>query len=137
MHDSSDRLLKITHPGTAGYNSILPPTVWEYLERWRLCNEMLGDTVWLEGVLLTEQGESIVISQPFVDALDPTNPHPAHADMMSWLRAQGFDYEDGAWVREEDHLVLEDAHIGNFVTAQDGRIVPVDVKLRKLSCPSS
>lgn len=135
MHPGSARLLKLTHPGTAGYDSILPPTVWEYLERWQLCTEVFGDDAWLEGVIPSEHGVRIVMSQPFVDALDPLTPHPTHEAMMAWLRAHGFEYEDGAWFREADRLVLEDAHIGNFVVAQDGRIVPVDVKLRTLPAP--
>jgi hypothetical protein len=113
----------------------VPPTVHEYLDRLRLCNIVFGDAVWLEGVHPSTEGPCIVISQPFIDALNPAEPHPSHDAMMAWLRSQGFEYEDGAWVRETDRLVLEDAHIGNFIAAQDGSIVPVDVKLRLLPKP--
>ena len=126
----TSRVLKFTHPDTAGFDRIEPPTVTEYLQRLQLGNQELGDDVVLEGVLNSEAGIVTVTSQPFIDA--EGDPHPTYEKMNAFVRSLGFKYQSGAWWRESDRLVMEDVHPGNFIVALDGRIVPIDVKLSRV-----
>lgn len=82
-------------------------------------------------VIETSQGIRIGIRQPFVAAADPLLPNPPQQLINRWLRAAGFDYQSGAWIRQEDKLVMLDTHEGNFVLSSAG-IMPVDVELYRL-----
>lgn len=53
-------------------------------------------------------------------------------EICSWLRSAGFDYDEGAWVREQDLVVLSDEHEGNFIITSEG-IRPIDLHLRRLA----
>ena len=72
------------------------------------------------------------MSQPIKEAADEMDNHPSMPEINEWLRLAGFEYDDGAWVRDADGIVLEDAHCGNFVSSTEG-IRPVDVEIRQLS----
>ena len=103
----------------------------EYLESLKLANLVFGDVFELLGVILTDQGIRVVIRQPEVEAADPDYPHPIKPDINAWLRKMGFEYDEGAWVREADGVVLTDEHEGNFIhTALD--VYPIDLHVRRL-----
>jgi hypothetical protein len=103
-----------------------------YLESIQLTNLVFGDEAEFLGIILTIAGARLVIRQPEVEAADPDNPHPTKPEINAWLRFAGFDYNEGAWVREADDVVLEDEHEGNFILTSDG-LRPIDVHLRILT----
>lgn len=110
-------------------------TLTAYLESWHLANVVFGDAAEFLGVIPTRMGPSLVIRQPEVEAVDPDNPHPMKPEICTWLRSAGFEYDEGAWVREEDLVVLSDEHEGNFIVTNAG-MRPIDLHLRRLAWAS-
>lgn len=129
--EDPEHVLKITEPDFRlrnGRDRIPRVTLLHYLERWQLANIAFGDAAELAAVFETPHGLRIGIRQPFVLAADRKAPNPSQQEINRWLRAAGFDYQSGAWIRKEDGLVMLDTHEGNFVLAHAG-IRPVDVEL--------
>jgi hypothetical protein len=87
-------------------------TFLAYLESWRLANFVFGDRAEFLGIIPTEDGPRLIIRQPEVEAADPDNPHPMKPEINTWLRSAGFEYDEGAWVRDADLVVLSDEHEG-------------------------
>jgi hypothetical protein len=114
-----------------GRDRIPQMTPLHYLERWHLANLAFGDAVELLAAIPTVEGVRLAIRQPFVAAADPESPNPDQQHINRWLRAAGFEYQSGAWVRQEDGLVMVDTHEGNFILAAAG-LRPVDVELYRL-----
>ncbi len=106
-------------------------TALDYLNSCHLANIIFGDQIEFLGVIPTEEGPRLVIRQPEVEAADPDNPHPMKPAINRWLRSAGFEYEEGAWTRESDLVVVSDEHEGNFILAADG-IRPIDLHLSRL-----
>lgn len=102
-----------------------------YLTGCHLANIVFGDQIEFVGVIPTEEGPRLVIRQPEVEAADPDNPHPMKPAINRWLRSAGFEYDEGAWTRESDQVVVSDEHEGNFILAADG-IRPIDLHLSRL-----
>ena len=102
-----------------------------YFESWRLANFVFGDAVEFVGMIPTNEGYRLIIRQPEVKAADPDNPHPTKPEINAWLRTMGFEYDEGAWVREADGVVLTDEHEGNFILTEAG-VYPIDLHLRRL-----
>jgi len=127
-------LFKVTEPDLRlrnGRDRVPKVTPLHYLERWHLANVALGDRAELVAVIPTSEGVRIVMQQPFVPAADPELPNPDQREINRWLRAAGFEYQSGAWVRQEDGLVMVDTHEGNFILSPEG-LRPVDVELYRL-----
>lgn len=127
--------IKVTGPLLAlrsGRRRFPQLTFTDYLESWRLANLVFGDAVEFLGIIPSKDGPCLVIRQPEVEAADLENPHPTKPEICSWLRSAGFEYEEGAWVRDSDLLVLSDEHEGNFITTPEG-IRPIDLHLRRLA----
>jgi len=127
-------VVKVTEPGLRlrnGRDRIPQVTPLHYLQRWQLANEAFGDAVELAMVIATGLGMRIGIRQPYVAAANPLEPNPPQQKINSWLRAAGFDYQSGAWIRQEDKLVMLDTHEGNFILSSR-RVRPVDVELYQL-----
>lgn len=136
FQDPSDPgvLIKVTEPELRlrnGRDRIPKVTPLHYLERWHLANVAFGDCAELVAVIPTAEGVRIVMQQPFVPAADPESPNPDQREINRWLRAAGFEYQSGAWVRQEDGLVMVDTHEGNFILSPEG-LRPVDVELYRL-----
>jgi hypothetical protein len=130
--------IKVTGPDLvllSGRRRFPALTFLMYLESWRLANVVFGDGVEFLGVIPTADGLRLVIRQPEVEAADPDNPHPTKPEICTWLRRAGFEYEEGAWVREQDLVVLSDEHEGNFISTTDG-VYPIDLHLRRLAWAS-
>lgn len=103
-----------------------------YLESMRLANLVFGDAAEFLGVIQTSAGSRLVIRQPEVEAEDVDNPHPTKREINDWLRSADFAYDEGAWLREEDGMLLEDEHEGNFIQTPFGPR-PIDIHLRQLT----
>lgn len=98
-----------------------------YVQNLIWCNEALDDDIRLEGVMQTEEGVSLVISQPYIIGREPTD-----AEMVAWFTLQGckrvaklkWEYPDG--------LIVADAYTRNFILMQDGNLVPIDLHVERL-----
>lgn len=147
--NTDNRALKRTHLGTYGFIprqtdglwKPFPATPSEYLQRWILQNRLFGDDIQLEGVIVSSGpsliigqpagGISLVISQPWLDALDSRWPHPGDSEIASLMDDLGFEPIHQAfygWRSRDGNFVILDAKPDNFVvTATD--ILPIDLQL--------
>ena len=146
---TDNRAVKRTHPGTFGFTPELQNGKWvsvpananTYLRRFQLQNAIFGDDVRLEGVMSSEGpsiilgqppgGISLVISQPWLDASDVSEPHPTDPSIAQYLEARGFVCIPDAfygWRREADGVVILDARSDNFVVTVAG-LLPIDLHL--------
>ncbi len=144
-----NRAVKRTHPGTFGFRPefqndkwvSVPATPLAYLRRFQLQNELFVDDVRLEGVMPSEGpsmvigqppgGISLVISQPWLDARETAQPHPAEAEVADYFNKRGFVHIPDAfygWRREADGVVILDARPDNFVQTPAG-LLPIDLQL--------
>ena len=97
----------------------------EYLERWELHNELLGDDAKFEGILQTPQGPAIVMSQTYVEGT-----LPGEKEIKTALEKQGWHPTgDGHWQRwHEGQLVgLADVKPSNWIRTATGQVFAIDV----------
>ena len=138
---SSERVIKITHPGQFGLQmsmilprgvfprrlnvaiALRPATPLEYLDRLALHNAVFADDVEFLGLVKHKDRWSFVISQIFLKGQRPTNDQiAAHMSETGFRRLD----RENAYYREQDHLAVFDAHARNFVLTDDIP-VPFDV----------
>lgn len=143
------RAVKKTWPGTFGFVPKLDQENWtakqalpsEYLYRQALQNEIFGDSIRLEGAMASSGTESfvligqpagglsLVISQPWLDAIDPAEPHPDEIQIARHLADRGFESLFGTffgWRNEDYRYVILDAKSDNFISTPQG-IMPIDL----------
>jgi hypothetical protein len=97
-----------------------------YVRNLIRCNKVFGDDVRLEGITLTAEGVSIVISQPFIVGRKPTEP-----EVTEWFCCQGcVEISKYKW-RYPDGMVVSDAHTGNLIMMRDGTLIPIDLHIEK------
>jgi hypothetical protein len=100
-------------------------------------NRVFQSDMRLEGVafgkslLIFAQGEqpSIVVSQPWIRAADPANPHPTGKEIDEFMISLGFALSKHSyfgWHREEDGVKILDARPDNFIKSAAG-VVPIDL----------
>lgn len=145
------RAVKRTWPSMFGFVPKYIDGVWrpcaatalEYLQRQQIQNELFEDEIRLEGLMISEGlsmiigqppgGISFVISQPWVDAIHPHQPHPSETEIAAFLRSLGFTPLFGAlfgWIHDEAGVVMLDAKPDNFIRTVAG-ILPIDVLLAR------
>ncbi len=147
------RAVKRTWPGTFGFIPGLIDGQWkprpaeptEYLLRQRLQNDLFQDDIRLEGIMISDGpsmiigqpsgGVSFVISQPWLDAAHPAQPHPSELLIAEFLAKMGFHPIFNALFgyRQEDgtHIIL-DAKPDNFILTAQG-ILPIDLVIAEIS----
>jgi len=146
------RAWKRTWPGMFGYVPKRDASGWmpkpasprEYLLRQRLQNELFGDSIRLEGAMIDTGpsmiigrslgGLSLVVSQPWLDAANPSDPHPTDRQIFDYLTERGFELLFGSffgWQVKELGLVVLDAKNDNFV-ATDLGIFPIDLQIAEI-----
>jgi hypothetical protein len=149
---SDHRAIKRTWPGTfgnlpkmvGGHWQPSPATPREYLHRWALQNELFGDEVRLEGGMLSNgpsmilgqppDGLSLVISQPWLDAVDKTTPHPDEFEISDLLKERGFEpifRSLYGWRHRDEGIIVLDAKPDNFIKTNVG-ILPIDLLLAEI-----
>ena len=127
---SDHRAVKRTWPDTFGFVPALHGETWrprpasatEYLLRQRLQNELFNDDIRLEGLMLSEGpsmiigqpsgGISLVISQPWIEAADPSAPHPSEPEIAGFMRTMGFTPLIASlfgWIHQDAGYVILDA----------------------------
>jgi hypothetical protein len=152
FRESDHRAVKRTWPGTFGFTPRFESGTWiarpawpaEYLKRFALQNMLFGDSVRLEGGMISEEpslvlgqasgGLSLVISQPWLDAANPLSPHPSEAELRPYLSARGFSplfQSFYGWIDEAFGYVLLDAKEDNFILTEAG-ILPIDLLIAKI-----
>ncbi len=152
-----NRAVKRTHPGTFGFQPELQDGKWvsmpanpaSYLRRFQLQNALFADEVQLEGVMSSAGpsmvigqppgGISLVISQPWLDAREVSQPHPTEAEVVKYLEQRGLIRLRDAfygWRRAADGVVILDARPDNFVLTEAG-LLPIDLHLFAPSLPAA
>ena len=142
FRESDNRVVKRTYAGTFGITDDPKgkqhhATPMFYLRRLELMNQVLGAGLRLEGIsfgkslLHGQQGEqpSIVISQPWIRAANPQQPHPTVTEIKEFMESLDFTELKGAyygWHRENDKVTILDARPDNFIMSSVG-VVPIDV----------
>lgn len=79
-------------------------------------------------------GISFVISQPWIEAADPAQPHPDGRQIADYLRERGFTPLFAAlfgWMHEDDSYIILDAKPDNFVLTHRG-ILPIDLLITSI-----
>lgn len=79
-------------------------------------------------------GISLVISQPWLEAANPAQPHPNEAAIAEYLQARGFTPIFDAlfgWIQEDDSHVILDAKPDNFILTPVG-ILPIDLLIAEI-----
>lgn len=146
------RAIKRTWPGMFGFVPKRgsagwmpqPATPGEYLIRQALQNELFGDDIRLEGAMIESGpsmlvgvpsgGLSLVVSQPWLDAADPNQPHPSERQIATYLIDRGFEPLFGSffgWHVADLGIVVLDAKNDNFV-ATDLGIFPIDLQIAEI-----
>lgn len=141
------RAIKRTWPGMFGFipRKLVgkwvpqPATPREYLFRQALQNDIFGDSIRLEGTMVSEGpsmligqppgGLSLIISQPWLDAADNLQPHPSDEQIATHLKERGFEPLFGTlfgWLNSDYGYVVLDAKADNFVVTTRG-VFPIDL----------
>lgn len=130
--------LKATHPNYFGKKVIYrihetpDASPVEYIERWLLHNEMFGDSVTFLGGLETEAGLRLIIEQPAIIGEAVT---PAQVDQFFTQHSWNPFHIEGilAYYDEERHVVISDTHAGNILRISSGLLLPIDLRVQKLT----
>ena len=115
--------------GIALGSHIRGATPSEYLDRLDLQNQLFGDDIRLERVVLKGGKPVIVTSQP---AIKGDQPSPAALDELM----QGKGYEklaDGAYYDAKNGLLVFDLFPRNAILAVDGHIYPIDPVIQRIA----
>jgi len=134
----TDHYLKATWPDFFGMLVVHRPneepkaSPIAYLDRWHLHNEIFGDEVEFLGVLRTDQGLRMLISQAAIAGTPATE-----AQIQRFFSESGWKpFEIGGHTAYFDpgrNLVVSDTHRGNFVMMADGMLAPIDLRIQSLS----
>jgi hypothetical protein len=125
-----------------------PATPRQYLLRQALQNELFDDSIRLEGTMeglgpsmiigQPAGGLSLVISQAWLNARDPSDPHPSESEIAGLLEERGFSRLAGSFFGWEDSdagLIILDAKADNFISTTHG-ILPIDLLLTHCTPPA-
>lgn len=156
FREEDRRAVKRTWPGSFGFVPEWNGSTWvpraataaEYLHRLHLQNTVFGDDIRLEGGMTATGGPviigqppgefSLVISQPWLEALDNADQFPTEAEIDVFMRGIGFEPIPGSlygWRSVDATLVVLDAKPDNLIKTPAG-ILPFDVLLTETSPPA-
>lgn len=130
---------KLTHPGFFGLNVVYRDesdrfaTPLQYFERWLLHNRLFGDAVEWLGCFRDHQGRiSILIRQPAICGVPASDIEiDSFFKEVDWLP---FEIEgERAYYVPSDAIVISDTHRGNLIKLPDGLLVPIDLRLQKVT----
>lgn len=135
----------MTHPdffgwvpssGPDGRPEIVEATPLDYIRRWQLANEVLGDDVKLEGVVVEARRLSAVISQPAIrGGLASRREIDEMMTELGFRPIRGFDMGaelGSSYYDPAAKIGIFDAAADNVISS-DGVAVPVDVVLHEVS----
>jgi hypothetical protein len=111
--------------------STLPPffgqqgDVASYLNNAAWSNSLFGDDIRFEGVVETDRGPAIIVSQPFISGRKASKRR-----IRRWFESQGYlpnGYNQ--WRHPATGAVVADAHQGNLIVVDRRHVVPVDLQI--------
>jgi hypothetical protein len=122
QNDEGSRAIKLTRPPNFGARGSL----LDYLDNLVLNNFLSGDDLRIEGVINTEAGPQLVVSQPWVKG----NP-AAVEEIRHFFSRQGFEPAgENAWYSPVSGVRIMDARPANiFVDAESGLLMPIDIHI--------
>lgn len=80
-------------------------------------------------------GISLVISQPWIEAADPSAPHPSEPEIAGFMRTMGFTPLIASlfgWIHQDAGYVILDAKPDNFILTHSG-ILPIDLLITEIT----
>lgn len=115
------RVMKITRPPNFGARGKLA----DYLRNLKWSNALFQDDIRIEGVVETENGPAMVISQPFV-----AGKSPDIEIVKAWFAQQGYQPAgENTWKHPDTGAVITDAHPRNFILTEEEELVPIDLQV--------
>ncbi len=88
-------------------------------------NPLFGDDIHFHGVLETATGPSLVSSQPNIAGTVPTA-----AEVATWFESNGYHSTGhNRWKNAATGTEIADAHIGNLIKSDDGKLIPIDLQV--------
>ena len=124
------RVIKITLPPHFGAQG----EAVDYLTNLEASNQVFGDEILLHGVLETERGPALIVSQPFIRGMAPTSQ-----EVATWFESNGYlSQGHNRWKNQATGVEIANAHVGNLIKTADGELVPIDLQVLSMgSIPSS
>lgn len=115
-----DRVIKFTLPPNFGAQGAI-----DYLRNIEACNRLFADDIWFHGIIETQKGPAFVISQPYIDGIEPTAE-----EVEQWFLSNGYhSVGHNRWKNTETGTEIADAHVGNLIKNSDGELVPIDLQV--------
>jgi hypothetical protein len=130
--EGSNRWYKATYPNKFGlaWGRRGTATAGEYLTRLVLQNQYFGDDIHLAGLANCDEKLRVITSQPHI-----VGEHASYGEIQIWFSTLGFSrLESGdciAWYRNDDNLLVSDAHEGNVIRSITGALFAIDLNLMK------
>ena len=129
--EPSNRWFKATYPNSFGlpWGRTGSATADEYLVRLNLHNEFFGDDIRLVALVNCGGKLRVLTTQPHAPGA-----HAAQDEINQWLAQRGFirlvhECGSAAWYNKVDDLMVADAHEGNLIRTDQGRLVPIDLNI--------
>ena len=86
---------------------------------------MFEDDIRIEGIVETDKGPAVVISQPFISG---HSPEPG--DVQAWFEDRGYvSAGENTWRHPDTRAVIADAHKRNFIMTDAKDLVPIDLQV--------
>ncbi len=118
---SQHRVIKLTLPPYFGAQG----EAIDYLNNLEAANQIFGDDILLHGVLETKRGPALVVSQPFIAGVAPTEQ-----EVASWFEANNYHSKGhNRWKNEATGNEIADAHVGNLIKTEEGELIPIDLQV--------
>lgn len=129
----SERVIKITHPGSFGWSPVaegLKATPLEYLDRLEWQNHLFSDEIKIVAVVGDKRVLQVVTSQPYIFELSEA-PDITFEEIDQFFEIRRFTKvllnPDAPWFFNSDlgdsGIVVGDGHPGNFIRNVDGELV--------------
>lgn len=136
--DGATCYLKVTWPDFFGLSVVYrsedeqKASPIDYLERWHWHNQLFGDGVIFHGVLISNDQLRLVISQPALIGSPATAEETkAFFTAQNWLPFE--EAGEIAFFEPREGIVVSDTHPGNIVKTVDGHLLPIDLRVQKLT----
>lgn len=136
--ENATRYLKITWPDFFGLSVVYrsedeqKASPIDYLERWHWHNQLFGDGVVFHGALISDGKLRLVISQPALVGKPATTVETtAFFTAQNWLPFE--QSGEIAFFEPQEGIVVSDTHPGNIVKTPDGHLLPIDLRVQKLT----
>ena len=123
---------KATYPNQFGLSWVRDGSACalEYLQRLVFQNDYFGDSIHLEAVVQVGDRIRVLTSQPHIQG-EAATPE----EIQNWFLSLGFQRvemgERIAWYHLELNLLVADAHEGNVLRSETGKLFPIDLNIMR------